>query len=226
MKRSVTVSPGAGWCRRGAARWPRWTSRARRADSSRAALTFGSSGVQGAAQDFSRDAGMRQVHAVEPLGVLTDGRAAADADVLGDRLDEVHGAIHVEGRARQHAVERLPGEPVRGATTQVNNGGDGADPAIRSHLPSLRRPQAGRRTVRMLDSRGVSRVSRVSVAGSQSSTAAESSGLGEAERRVPHSETRMMTAVTSGQNASALLAPRASDAGNSVPAGLLPRCWS
>ena len=131
---------------------------------------LGVDGVQGMLQGFSRDAGMRQVHAVEPPGVLTDRRAAADADVLGDRLYQVHGAIHVEGRARQHAVERLPGEPVRGVTTQVNNGGDGADPAIRSHPPSLRRPQAGRRTVRMLDSR----VPHVPA----SSTAAESSVLG------------------------------------------------
>ena len=66
--------------------------------------------------------GAREVHAVEPLGVLADGRAAADADVLGDRLDEFHGAVDVEGGARQHAVERLPGEPDRVATTQVNDG--------------------------------------------------------------------------------------------------------
>src|ERR1700761_248743 len=93
-------------------------------------------------------------HAAEAERVLADRRAAADADVLGDRLDEVHGAVDVEGGARKHAAQGPAGEAGRVATAQVNEGGYGTCPAVRSHLPSLRMPQPDRRTVRMLDSSG------------------------------------------------------------------------
>ena len=90
------------------------------------------------------------------LRVLADGRAAADAHVLGDRLDEVDGAVDVEGGARQHAVQRPAGEAGRVAPPQVdqgqvNEGSYGTCPVVRSHPPSLRTPQAGRAAVRMLD---------------------------------------------------------------------------
>ena len=73
----------------------------------------GVEGGEGMADGFFRHPGVREVHAVETVRVLADGRAAADADVLGDRLDEVHGAVDVEGGARQHAVKRPAGEAGR-----------------------------------------------------------------------------------------------------------------
>src|ERR1700761_2252366 len=94
---------------------------------------------------------MREVHTVEAERVLADRRAAAEADVLGDRLDEVHGAVDIEGGARQHAAQCPAGKAGRVAAAQVNQGGYGTCPAIRSHLPSLRMPQAGRAAVRMPD---------------------------------------------------------------------------
>ena len=103
---------------------------------------------------------MREVHTVEAERVLADRRAAADADVLGDRLDEVHGAVDVEGGARQDARQRPAGEAGRVAPAQIDDGKVtegryGCCPAVRSHLPSLRTPQAGRAAVHMLDSSGV-----------------------------------------------------------------------
>ena len=81
---------------------------------------LGVEGRQGLADGFFRHPGARQVHAVEAAGVLADGRAAADAHVLGDRPDEVHRAVDVEGGPRQHAVQRLAGEPGRVASPQVD----------------------------------------------------------------------------------------------------------
>src|SRR6202000_2459396 len=96
------------------------------------------------------------VHPVEALRVLADGRAAADAHVLGDRLDEVHGPGDVGGRARQDAGQCPPAEagrvtPAQVDDGQVNEGSYGTCPAVRSHPPSLRTPHAGRAAVRMLD---------------------------------------------------------------------------
>jgi hypothetical protein len=108
-------------------------------------------GFECMADGFFGYPGVREVHAVEAMRVLADGRAAADADVLGDRLDEFHGAVDVESGTRQDAAERLAGEPGRVAATQVNQSRYGASPVIRSHPPSLRTPQAARRTAHMLD---------------------------------------------------------------------------
>ena len=110
---------------------------------------------EGVVDGLLRDPGALQVDAVEAVGVLADRRAAADADVLGHRPDQAHRAVDVEGRARQHAVEGGPGEARRATAAQVNIGGNGTGPAVRSHLPSLRTaprrrycPHAGHRGAR------------------------------------------------------------------------------
>ena len=55
-------------------------------------------------------------------------------------------------RARVVHEAQVPGRADT-APAQVNQGGYGTCPAVRSHPPSLRMPQADRRTVRMLSSR-------------------------------------------------------------------------
>ena len=68
---------------------------------------------EGVGDDFCGHPGVLDVHPVEAMGVLAHGRTAADANVLGDRLDELHGPVDVEGGTRQHAVKRPAGEPGR-----------------------------------------------------------------------------------------------------------------
>ena len=225
MKRVETVSPGAGVVSARRGTWASWTTRARRAASSRASLTFGSM-VSRARRRTSR--GTRVCARSTPSNRLVYSRTAAPPRT---RTSSVIGFTRSTARSTSRAA--------RGSTP--------SSACLVS--PSAARPRRSITVVTGLtplsevtcpvyeDRRPVAEPSACWTAaclaclaclgrGSQSSTAAESSGLGEAERRVPHSETRMMTAVTSGQNASALLAPRASDPGNSVPSGLLPRCWS
>ena len=87
MKRVETLRPGAGSVSRRSGSCASWTIRARRAASSRASLTVGSSvsrawSMPPAAPGCARGRRRRSV------GVLADRRAATDADVLGDRPDE------------------------------------------------------------------------------------------------------------------------------------------
>ena len=90
--------------------------------------------------DVLRHPGALEVDAVEPVGVLADGDAAADPDVLGQRPDQVDRAVDVEGGAGQHAGEGGVGQARRAPAAQVNVGGNGTGPAVRSHPPSLRTP--------------------------------------------------------------------------------------
>ncbi len=135
-----TVRPGAGSVSLRSGSCASWTTRARRAASSSASLTAGSSVVECVVDDVLRHPGALKVDAVEPVRVLADGDAAADADVLGHRPDQVDRAVDVEGGAGQHAGEGGVGQARRAPAAQVNVGGNGTGPAVRSHPPSLRRP--------------------------------------------------------------------------------------
>ena len=93
---------------------------------------------EGVVDDLLRHPGALQVHPVEPVRVLADGDAAADADVLGHRPDQIDRAVDVEGGAGQHAGEGGVGQARRAPAAQVNVGSNGTGPAVRSHPPSLR----------------------------------------------------------------------------------------
>ncbi len=107
---------------------------------------------EGVADGFFWHPGMREVHAVEAARVLADGRAAADAHVLGDRLDEVHGAVNVEGGTRQHAGQGPAGEAGRVPSAQVNRVVTGLIPLSEVTRLVYERRTPAAEAVRMLDS--------------------------------------------------------------------------
>ena len=158
-------------------------------------LTPGSRRGQRLVERVLRHQGGGQVHAVETGGVLAHRLRAAAPDVVADGADQGRGGLDVGGGPGQDPGQGGPAEPVR---VRARAGRYGKSPAqsTESAVPAARL-----------------------------STCRDAASVPRGAGGAPLSASRMTPEVHSGQNASALLAPSASEAWKKAPVGLDASRW-